>query len=201
MRFRHGLGAALAAGVITGYAVAAANGITITDKSASETKPPFGGPANVQYAAALWDKLENELLVGPNSIRTYPYEGQEPHGSVLEYLETEITLDGVTGTVMVKKNYLPEGMSLEEAEHAILDNRRKTLASVTVMFKREAGYDPDHQDWFWAKYMPDGALATNPKDMKLGGRVAKGAAKGCIACHQAAPGGDYTFTHDRWAKQ
>jgi len=34
--------------------------------------------------------------------------------------------------------------------------------------------------------------------MKLAGRVAKGAPTGCIACHKAAPGGDYIFNHDRY---
>ncbi|MDX1711131.1 MAG: cytochrome P460 family protein [Rhodovibrionaceae bacterium] len=130
---------------------------------------------------------------------TYPYEGTQPHGKVLEFLETEVTYEGHTGLVMVKKNYRGEG-DPEEVEHAVLEDRQKHLASVTVMLRREDGYDPDHQNWFWAKYNADGSLATNPKDMKLAGRVAKGADKGCIACHQAAPGGDYVFTHDRLAK-
>ena len=32
----------------------------------------------------------------------------------------------------------------------------------------------------------------------LAGRVAKGAPKGCIACHRAAPGGDLVFNNDRF---
>ena len=67
------------------------------------------------------------------------------------------------------------------------------------MFRREKGYDADNKDWFWAKYKPDGSLDTNPKGMQLAGRVAKGAAQGCIACHKAAPGGDLVFNNDRYA--
>ena len=63
------------------------------------------------------------------------------------------------------------------------------------MFKREKGYDPESKNWFWAKYKPDGQLFVNPKGMQLAGRVAKGKPKGCIACHQAAPGGDFVFTN------
>jgi hypothetical protein len=63
------------------------------------------------------------------------------------------------------------------------------------MFKRETGYDADNQDWFWVKYKANGELHTNDKGMQLAGRVAKGKPKGCIACHTAAPGGDYIYTN------
>jgi hypothetical protein len=63
------------------------------------------------------------------------------------------------------------------------------------MYQREAGYDADNQNWFWAKYKPDGSLHKNPKGMQLAGRVAKGKPKGCISCHKVAPGGDYIFTN------
>ena len=62
---------------------------------------------------------------------------------------------------------------------------------------REAGYDDDNENWFWAKYLPDGSLDKNPKGMELAGRVAKGADMGCIACHSAAPGDDYLYVNDR----
>ena len=71
--------------------------------------------------------------------------------------------------------------------------RNTWLKAVTVMFKRENGYDADNQNWFWAKYKPNGSLHSNPKKMLLAGRVAKGKPAGCISCHRAAPGGDYLF--------
>lgn len=171
----------------------------LAEKSAAETDPPFSGQANVEYASALWDAMEDANLVGEDSIVTYPYEGQAPHGKVLEYLETEFSFAGQTDTLIVKKNYAGEG-EVEELEHAILNDRMQHLDSVTIMFRREAGYDPDHQNWFWAKYAPSGALDTNPKGMALAGRVAKGADAGCIACHQPAEGGDYIFSHDKFAQ-
>jgi hypothetical protein len=64
------------------------------------------------------------------------------------------------------------------------------------MFRREAGYDEDNQNWFWAKFLPDGTLDKNPKGMMLAGQVAKGADVGCIACHSNAGGDDYVFTAD-----
>ena len=171
----------------------------LAERSASEMDPPFSGAANVEYARALWNALEDARLVGEDAILTYPYEGQAPHGKVLEYLERDFTFAGHTGVMMVKKNYAGEG-DPEELEHAVLENRMEHLDSVTIMFRREEGYDPDHANWFWAKYAPDGSLATNPKGMALAGRVAKGADQGCIACHQRAGGDDYVYTHDRLAE-
>lgn len=80
------------------------------------------------------------------------------------------------------------------------DDPEGWLKAVTVMYRREKGYDPDNQDWFWAKYGPDGTLDTNPKGIPLAGRVAKGMDAGCIACHAGAPGADMVFNHDRFAR-
>ena len=54
-----------------------------------------------------------------------------------------------------------------------MTNRLKHLGAVTVMFRREAGYDAQNKNWFWAKYLPDGSLDKNPNGMQLAGRVAK----------------------------
>ncbi len=56
--------------------------------------------------------------------------------------------------------------------------------SLTAMYKREAGYDPEDGDWFWAKYNPDDTVQKNPAGVALAGRVAKGAPHGCIACQR-----------------
>lgn len=179
-----------AGGVLAGEA-------SVGDDSRLETDPPFGGPMNVEYAQVLWDRLVGNDLVGPQAIRSYPYAGNSPHGQALEFLETMITVDNHEGVVMVKKNYVGEG-DLDSLKRGVLNEREKHLASITVMFQREDGYDPDHDNWYWAKFQPDGQLETNPKGMSLAGRVAKGTNKGCIACHTAAPGNDYVFTHDRF---
>jgi len=102
-----------------------------------------------------------------------------------------VTVIGNTGLAIVKRNYGGEGVS----EQNVANNPSKYLKALTVMYKRK-GYDADNQDWFWAKFSPDGSLQSNPKGMKLAGRVAKGMPKGCIACHSAAPGGDMIFTRD-----
>jgi len=160
--------------------------------SASAQMAPFGTDTEVNYAGQLWEAMASAKLVGDGMIRSFPYEGIAPHGMMLETFYSEATIGGHTGTLIVKRNYGPEGVD----EDAVLMDPAKHLGAITVMFKREAGYDADNNDWFWAKYLPDGSLDKNPKGMQLAGRVAKGKPKGCIACHSGAPGDDYVFTSD-----
>lgn len=168
-------------------------GVTLAFTSVAGAGAPFGSEADLEYAATLWSALESKDLAGANPIYSRPYAGTEPHGFVLETLEAKVTVGQYNNWAVVKRNYGPAGISTE----TVSNEREKHLKAVTVMFKRESGYDPDNQDWFWVKYAPDGSVLKNPKGMALAGRVAKGATKGCIACHQAAPGGDYLFVTDR----
>lgn len=150
----------------------------------------FGTEADADYAALLWQVMQEKRLVGDDSVLSYPYAGVEPHGMMLETFYSEATVDGHTGVLVVKRNYGPEGVSEDE----VIADPAGHLAEITIMFRREAGYDADNQDWFWVKYLPDGTLDTNPDGMQLAGRVAKGADQGCIACHSAEA--DYLFTTD-----
>lgn len=151
---------------------------------------PFGTDTEIEYAKLLWDLLKAEKLAGDGAIRSVPYEGGAPHGMMLETFYTTATLDGHTGMLVVKRNYGPEGVMADD----VLMDPQTHLAAVTVMFQREDGYDADNQNWFWAKYLPDGTLDKTPTGMQLAGRVAKGADTGCIACHSTADGDDYLFT-------
>lgn len=148
----------------------------------------FGTDADAAYAADLWAFMEEGRLVGDDALYGLPYEGLDPHGAMLETFYTKATVDGHTGTLIVKRNYGPAGVEVDQ----IVGNPAEHLAAVTVMFRREAGYDADNQDWFWVKYLPDGSLDKNPKGVGLAGRVAKGADVGCIACHSGAE--NYVFT-------
>jgi len=172
---------------------AAAVGLVIAAGTLSAA-PPFGGEKDVAYSQDLWAALESANLAGDGAIQATPYEGQHPHGAVLQTLDGTLSVNGHTGDVIVKRNYGGDGVNSTK----VANNPKQFLKSVTVMFRREKGYDADNANWFWVKYKPDGSLHTNPKDMKLAGRVAKGADQGCIACHQAAPGGDYVYNNDRF---
>jgi hypothetical protein len=150
---------------------------------------PFGDPVSVKYSKKLWNVLKKERLIGPDAIFSKPYKGTHPHGAVLDTINSRVTVRGHNGLVFVKRNYGGEGATVA----SVSTDPAKHLKAITVMFQREDGYDSDNQNWFWAKYLVDGSLDKNPKGMALAGRVAKGKSKGCIACHTAAPGGDYLF--------
>ncbi len=176
----------LAAATLFASLTAAAGIVTTT---ANSQGAPFGNEEDIAYAKSLWTAMTGAKLVGAKAIGSRPYEGTPPHGAILDTLYDEIKVNGHTGLIIVKRNYGPKGATIDE----IANDPGKHLAAITVMFKRDAGYDADNKDWFWAKYLPDGSLDKNPKGMQLAGRVAKGADKGCIACHAGADGGDYMF--------
>ena len=156
------------------------------DPPAMAADMPFGGADDVAYANALWAALDEANLVGEQVIHAPFYEGAEPHGFVLETLFTDITVDGATGTAIVKRNYGPEGVTTEE----VSNNPGDHLAAITVMYQR-AGYNADNNDWFWVKWLADGTF-----DM-AGETEMAGNVTGCIGCHADAPGGDWVFVTDR----
>ncbi|WP_299844172.1 cytochrome P460 family protein [uncultured Roseovarius sp.] len=170
--------------------IAGISALILGATSALAQDAPFGTDADADYAAKIWSAMEAANLAGDGMLRSFPYEGVAPHGMMLETFYSSATIDGHTGDLIVKRNYGPEGIGTDE----VLADPGKHLGAVTVMFRREKGFDADNQDWFWVKFLPDGSLDKNPKGMRLAGKVAKGADKGCIACHSGAE--DYLFTTD-----
>lgn len=106
------------------------------------------------------------------------YEGQEPHGALLKvYINRKAAGNPESppvGSIIIKENYTPE----------------KKLAAITIM-QRSTGYDPEHNDWYWVKYTPEGAVA-EMNGMKLAGKL-----EGCIQCHGGAGGNDFLFINDK----
>lgn len=143
--------------------------------AAAETAAPSDdGPAPT--AKAVWNHLQEadyesnwSLWPGKGEF----FEGQEPHGALLtNYLNPPAmrALEGDAtsmppGAIIVKHNYTPD----------------RTLAAVTVMYK-SAGFDPEHNDWFWLKRAADGTVE------------ASGKVEGCQSCHGAASDNDYVLT-------
>ncbi len=163
-------------------------------KMMAEDMPAFGGEDSVKYAGQLWDALEDADMIGGNAVISKPYKGQHPHGAVLDTIERPVKVGDHTGVAIVKRNYGGENVSTTN----VANDPNAYLKAITVMYKRESGYDGDNKDWFWVKYLADGSLDKNPAGMQLAGRVAKGKPAGCIACHTAAPGGDMVFNHNRY---
>jgi len=166
-------------------------GVLVFLTGSASAAAPFGGEEDVDYARNLWQTMMDAGYAGKDGMMSRPYVGQHPHGAILDTIEGKIALDGNLHTIIVKRNYGGEGVSIAN----VANDPAKYLKAVTVMLKRP-GYDPETRDWFWAKFKADGSLDTNPAGMMLAGKVAKGKPQGCIACHTAAPGGDMMFLHD-----
>ena len=124
----------------------------------------------------LWEALkaanyEKTWKMWPGKSAFYP--GTQPHGALLttyvnDYAYAAIEAKQVVlpyRSIIVKQNYTPE----------------KKLESVTVMYKI-MGYNPEADDWFWAKYTPEGKVDE------------EGKIESCIACHGQKKANDYIQT-------
>ena len=125
---------------------------------------------------AVWDYIQEvdyqqnwELWPGKGEL----YEGGEPHGALfttylnpnaLQALQTKAGAM-LNGSIIVKENYSPEAV----------------FSLVTIMYKVN-GYNPENNDWFWAK-------------IGAGGDVqAEGKLMGCQACHGGGRANDFVLT-------
>lgn len=127
-------------------------------------------------AASVWSYIESHdyrenwgYWPGKGAL----YKGQEPHGALLTTYVNDLAKDALTnkadkmphGSVIVKENYGPD----------------KKLAAITVMYKAEDGYNPEHNDWFFMKRLADGTVEAS-------GRV-----DSCQSCHRSSKR-DYLMT-------
>ncbi len=128
--------------------------------------------------AAVWefvqeaDYSENwELWPGKGEL----YQGGEPHGALFTTYLNEEAFRALTnkegampiGAIIIKENYTAD---------AVFD-------LLTVMYK-VAGFDSEHNDWFFAKLAADGTVQAEGKVM------------GCQACHGARADNDYILTDE-----
>lgn len=147
----------------------------------------FGGQQDQDYASEVWQSMEERNMAGDGAVQAFPYHGTDPHGMMLEIFYTDATVDGHTGTLVIKRNYGPEGVTVDQ----VLGSPGDHLAAVTIMFRRADDYAPESDNWFWAKYLPEGTLDKTPEDTPIAGM-----ALGCISCHSEAEGEDYLFSTD-----
>ena len=105
-----------------------------------------------------------------------------PHGAFLKMYLNRYAISSPKQmphrSIVIKENYGPD---------------KQTLMAITVMYRMK-GYDPQHNDWYWVKYNPDGSTALAPPEkggMPLAGKVA-----GCIQCHSESADSDFAFFND-----
>lgn len=105
-------------------------------------------------------------------------QGQLPHGAFVKtYVNRNVAGDIRNpgyGSILLQENYCKD---------------KKRLLDVTVMC-RIKGSDSAHNDWFWAQYLPNVALAREGQ-AQLAGQISS-----CITCHSRAEGKDFIFGND-----
>ncbi len=153
-----------------------------------------GTDEDIAFAGEIWQEMMDTDMVGDGAILGLPYMGAPPHGAMLETFFMDAEVAGEEGLLVIKRNYGPMEVTADE----VLADPSGHLEAVTIMFQRAEGYDSEHNDWFYAKYGPDGSLDTNPAGMALAGAVGRNMEAGCIACHVGAGGDDYLFTTDAY---
>jgi hypothetical protein len=152
--------------------------IVLAGCSRKEVEPRLPAlTASAITGEAVWNRVENEA-----NWDTYGHwpgldgllPGQSPHGKFHEIYVNAPLLTAIPiasrvapdGSIIVKENFDADKKPLNE----------------TVMVKVK-GYDPEHGDWFWASFDPEGKVI-------VAGKVAS-----CIACHEGMKSNDYIIIH------
>ena len=153
------------------------------DEEDSEPATPagsedFGSIDDLAFSQLVWNALGRLQLTEVGLVEGKPYEGKKPHGEILETFESTTEIATIEGEILVKRNYV--GIDGDDPLEAFLaeDKPEEFLDAITVMFKREKGYSKEGDDWFWAKYKPDGTLFETDDNVPMAGRVSA-----CISCH------------------
>lgn len=143
----------------------------------SDTKDPA-------FAQEFWNYLQEvdyqkNWSRWPGHEEGFKESASERHGALLKvYVNDEVTgnvQDPPPKSIIIKENY----------------NKDKELVAITPMYRVPKDYDPEHNNWFWAKYKPDGPL------FEMNGKKISGKVNGCIQCHSSAKGDDFIFSNDQ----
>lgn len=113
-------------------------------------------------------------------------KGNSPHGAFTKtYINkaaAESLKDFAFTSILVTENYADD---------------QKTLKDITIMY-RVKGTDPQHRDWYWLKYLPNGTVPLTSE--KEGKKPMAGKVSSCIDCHAKAAGGDLVYSNDPQAE-
>lgn len=106
-------------------------------------------------------------------FRKETYASISVHGPLIT---TYITEDAETA-ISERAGALPYGSMVVRESH----DADGELREIGVRYKVQ-GYDPEHNDWFWAAYTPEGEI------------IVEGMAGSCQECHSVVADNDYVYT-------
>jgi Cytochrome P460 len=123
------------------------------------------------------------VLPGKEGVR----EGEGPHGKFVKTYVNKLVADSPKalplGGILIAENYGEDQVALK---------------NVMVMY-RVKGADPQHFDWYWLAYQPDGTIARS--SAQEGNKPIAGKVASCIECHAKAKGADFVFSNDEAATE
>lgn len=133
----------------------------------------LGTPEDQSEAVSLWSDMSGYQSWGHFDGFEGIIPGKSPHGKFVRTFMNEVGMRDQSqpgyGTIIVKENF-----SKDDAD---------SLQGITVM-QRIEGYDPENEDWFWARYTPSGE------------QTHSGKVPFCADCHFDAGDDDYIFFND-----
>ena len=133
-----------------------------------------------KIANEIWQEIKGYQNWVQDSSFSGIKSANSPHGDYIQIWLNETVSNFFSNPDTLENAILPAGSIL--VKEGYLDSSGQSLNKITIMKKIE-GYDPDHNNWFWANYNPDGELAGS-----------NGAESMCYNCHVS--GKDYILFKD-----
>tara|TARA_X000001036_G_scaffold262244_1_gene243744 strand:+ start:1771 stop:2247 length:477 start_codon:yes stop_codon:yes gene_type:complete len=124
----------------------------------------------------IWEEIQGYKTWDQNPEFLGIQSGDSPHGEYVQIWINDIVKEFFN--VEIPDSLLPNGSIIVKEGYS--DEGGANMNKITVM-KKINGFDPDHNNWFWANYNENGSL---------GGK--NGKVSSCYSCH--ASGKDYILS-------
>ena len=149
-------------------------GCTTNDSDGSQTSESQTGSqvdASELYMQITEEDNYKSWAFMPGTSEMDP--GNGVHGELITVYVSDDALSAIennegvmpNGSIILKEGYSSEGELRE-----------------IVLMQKVDGFDPEHNDWYWAAYSPDGDVLT------------EGSQPACYNCHSRVKDNDYIFT-------
>jgi len=135
----------------------------------------LGTPEDEAHVHDLWERMQGYESWGQvDGWDGVLFSLDGTHGEYVQIWANGVALDDLEN--------LPEGSIVVKEGYS--DEAGEELNAITVMERREPGYDPENGDWFWGRFRADGTPTH-------AGRVGF-----CADCHASDTTGDFSFVND-----
>lgn len=153
-------------------------GVCVLALIGCQSTPEDATPVSAIESYESWTKVNDQTLTGDETGTL----GRRIHGGETGFREVFANSVGAPVAAGEASLPYPEGSVLVKETYQAADGEKGELADVTVMVKREAGYDEINGDWEWI-------VLNDSLEVQNQGRIDM-----CANCHAAAADIDFAFT-------